>query len=250
VGPWSFTALAEALAPDHHVVVAHRRGYGASATFGPALSLDGQVADLLELAGGPAAYVGVSGGATLVVALASAHPEAVVAAVVHEPVVGALTAVLHGELLAAATRLAARPGTQAAVEFVEALVGPETWASLDVSARADVAAREAVVRAEVGQFLGFSPTPDDLRPLERVRLISTVGERSRSSRHRAATVVAAYAGNSPRVLPAVGHLAQIDRPGALADALRLAEAVAFDGRGDHDQHVLPTGWSDELQADG
>lgn len=258
VGPWSYAAVAADLATDHEVLVAHRRGYGASAGLTAATSLARQVADLVELAGaGPAAFVGVSGGATLVLALALSAPETVAAAVVHEPVVGALAPELYAELRAAGAQLAAGDadsnsdgeGDGAALAFVRALVGAETWAGLDQEHVADVARRAAVVRAEVPRFLEFSPTAAQLRALAGVPLISSVGARSRRSRHLAAAAVASCTNSAPLLLSGVGHLAQLDDPPALAGALRAAEALGLQGGPDQDHQVLPAGRGDHLQPD-
>jgi pimeloyl-ACP methyl ester carboxylesterase len=250
VGPWSYAVLARDLAADHQVVVAHRRGYGASSDCSPAPSLGAQVDDLLELAAGPAAFVGVSGGATLTLALALAHPDAVVAAVVHEPVVGALAPALHAELVGAADRLATSTDPGAAADFVRALVGERTWRGFSPSDTADVVSRSDTVRREVPQFLAFSPAAAQLRVLAGLPLVSSVGGESRSSRHLAAAAVAACTAGSPRVLAGVGHLAQIEAPAALALALRVAEGEALDGRPGGDEQILTAGRRDHLQADG
>jgi pimeloyl-ACP methyl ester carboxylesterase len=249
VGPWSYEALARDLATDHRVVVAHRRGYGRSTALPPASSLEAQVDDLLELTDGPTAFIGVSGGATLTLALALGHPHAVSAAVVHEPVIGPLAPELHAELQAAAGRLSSSTGAGGTVEFMRALVGVRTWAGFDRSAAGDVVARAAVVRHEVPHFLDFSPTSTELAGLAWVPLVSTVGERSRPSRHLAAAAVAAGTGGVPRVLPGVGHLAQIEAPAALSASLRAAEHGALHGRPHGDQDILPAMGRDQLQPD-
>jgi pimeloyl-ACP methyl ester carboxylesterase len=250
VGPWSYVRLATDLARDHEVVVAHRRGYGSSAEMTAAASLDEQVADLVALAGGRAAFVGVSGGATLVLALALAAPELVAAAVVHEPVVGPLAPDLHGELRAAADRLAAADGEPAALAFVRALVGEETWAGLDAAQVADVALRADAVRAEVPHFLAFAPEPAQLAALAGLAFVSSAGARSRNSRHLAAAAVSSYTSTSRSLLSGVGHLAQLDDPAALARVLRGAETLALQGGADGDDQVLTTGRGDHLQPDG
>lgn len=249
VGPWSYQAVAADLAADHEVVVAHRRGYGSRTALAPCPALDGQVGDLIELAGGPASFVGVSGGATLVLALALAAPGLVVAAVVHEPVIGPLAPELHAELSAAADRLATSRGDAGALAFVQALVGATTWARLDAGQVADVAARADVVRAEVPQFLAFAPTAAQLRSVAGLALLSSVGARSRNSRHLAAAAVSSCTDRAPLLLPDVGHLAQLDDPPALARALRAAEALALQGGGDADDQVLPARRGDQLQPD-
>jgi pimeloyl-ACP methyl ester carboxylesterase len=246
VGPWSYAALARVLAADHAVVVAHRRGYGASAGLPLATSLAAQVDDLLELGAGPAAFVGVSGGATLTLALALAHPEAVTAAVVHEPAVGALAPELDAELQEAAARLSSSTGAGGAVEFMRALVGPRTWANLDPPAAADIVTRAGIIRHEVPHFLAFSPQPGELRILAGVALVSSVGALSRRSRHLAAGAVAAYTSAGARALPGVGHLGQLEGPAALASALRAAEGIAVHRRAGGDEEILTPGGRDQL----
>jgi pimeloyl-ACP methyl ester carboxylesterase len=246
IGPWSYAAVAEELAADHQVVVAHRRGYGTGAGQRLAGSLGEQVEDLRALAEGRAAFVGVSGGATLVLALALAHPDLVSAAVVHEPVIGPLAPELHGELRAAATQLSSSPGPAGTVAFVRALVGPQTWDGLDADQVDDVTALDRVIRAEVPLFMGFAPSADELRGLAGVALVSSVGATSRCSRHAAAAAVAAHTACSRAVLHGVGHLAQLEDPVALAGVLRDAEKLALERRaGDHEQ-VLAPGRGDQL----
>ena len=111
IGAWAFAevaaALAAALAADHRVLVPHRWGYGSDGAVEVprSASVAEQVDDLLELLVGrgigEATFVGVSGGTTLVLALALAAPATVRAAVVHEPVIGPLAPELHSVLRAA-----------------------------------------------------------------------------------------------------------------------------------------------------
>ncbi len=241
IGPWSYAGMAASLAGDHSVVVPHRRGYGSSA--GPAASLEQQVDDLAGLVDGPAAFVGVSGGATLVLALALAHPGLVAAAVVHEPALGPLAPDLDAELQAAGAALLAG-GEKEALPFVRGLVGGEAWARLTPERRGDVWARAATVSHEVPQFLSFAPDARQLGAAAGLAVVTTVGGASRPSRHRAAATLAAHLGTTPTMLAGVGHLAQIEGPVALAAALRQAEALHRRAGGD--QHVLPAGRGDEL----
>jgi 3-oxoadipate enol-lactonase len=243
IGPWSYAAVAAALAADHTVLVAHRRGYGSSRALPPPASLAEQVDDLAALVDGPAAFVGVSGGATLVLALALARPARVSAAVVHEPALGPLAPELDAELQAAGAALAASDGDPAgAVRFVRGLVGDAGWERLGPDRRGDVAALAGAVRHEVPQFLSFAPHAGELAVAAPVA--TAVGAASRPSRHRAAAILARHLGTTPTVLPATGHLAQLDNPAALAGALRQAEALHRRGRGHQD--VLPTRRGDEL----
>ncbi len=250
IGSWSYRALAADLAADHEVVVASRWGYGVAAA--PAASFEELVEDIARLAGGPAAFVGVSGGATLVLALAVAHPELVAAAVVHEPLVGPVAHELHVQVSAAAGQLAATPGEAGVVDFLRTLVGPSAWDRLSPGQRAGAMRNQAVVRAEVPLFLAFAPTPAQLAGLAGAPVLSSVGEESPRIRKAAAAVVAGYTARSPAVLPGVGHLAQLEGPAALAGLLRSIEGGALgalQGGAGGDEEVLATRPGDELHAD-
>jgi pimeloyl-ACP methyl ester carboxylesterase len=188
-----------------------------------------QVDDLLELAASrgvtEAAWVGVSGGATLVLALAMTSPEVVRAAVVHEPVFGPLAPDLHGALVAAAARLAASgTGPEGALEFMAGLVGEDRLAALSTSAREAIAHRCEVVRAEVPAFLEFAPTDADLACLTDVALVATVGSTSPWWRQLAAEVLGERAGARVEVVDGVRHLPQLEAPAAFEKLIRGAAA--------------------------
>ena len=234
VGVWAFAEVAAALAADHRVLVPHRRGYG-PADGGDELprsaSVGDQVDDLIEVLVsrgiGRATFVGVSGGATLVLALALSAPAMVRAAVVHEPVIGPLAPELHAMLRAAADRLASSgPGPEGVIEFMAGLVGDEQMADLPPSGRDAIRVRSEVVRAEVPEFIAFAPTTADLARLVDVSIVASLGARSPEPRRQAAAVLSRLAGARIEVLDGVRHLPQLEAPEAFEKAIRAAIRTA------------------------
>ncbi|MCW3016405.1 MAG: hypothetical protein JWO02_3497, partial [Solirubrobacterales bacterium] len=137
-GPDSVAPLALALREGGAMVlVVERRGYGSRAALDPPDDVGAHVEDVIaamDAAGVARATVaGMSGGATVALAMAITRPDRLVRAVAHEPAVGALVPEL-GQLV----RGALAQGGGAAL--VRALAGPDTWAGLEV------AERDAVVR--------------------------------------------------------------------------------------------------------
>ena len=246
VGPEAFGPLAELLvAAGHAVVTVHRPGYGRSPAR-PAVSLDDQADDLVAVldhlreadGDGPAALVGVSGGATLALLAAArlAHRPtpaglaAPVPVVAHEPLVGPLAPSLHRRVARAVADLASAEGGvpdvgERAVRFVRHLVGEATWSGLDPRVRAAVAERADLVVAEALAFAGVAPTRADLDAVRRHgRLTTTVGVRSGRERWLAASTLASLAGAHVEGVPLAGHLAHVDAPPSFA-RLVLAAAV-------------------------
>lgn len=233
IGAWAFSEVATALAADHRVLVPHRRGYGPD-DGGPvelpaSAAVAEQVDDLLALAGSrgvtEATWVGVSGGATLVLALAMVAPWAVRAAVVHEPVFGPLAPDLHAALNAAAVRLAASAAGPAGVlDFMAGLVGEEALAALPAPARAAVEQRWEVIRAEVPAFIAFAPVAADLAALTEIALVASVGSLSPEPRKQAAAVLARRAGATVEVLDGARHLPHLEAAEAFEKVIRAAGA--------------------------
>ena len=231
IGAWAFADVAAALAADHRVLVPHRRGYGPRREddVPESASVAEQVEDLLELAESrgvtEATWVGVSGGATLVLALAMTAPSVVRAAVVHEPVFGPLAPDLHAALEAAAARLAeCGSGPDGVLEFMAGLVGEDQLAALPPSARAAIVERYEVVRAEVPAFIEFAPTIADLAGLTEVALVASVGSASPRWRQLAAVVLGERAGARVEVIDGVRHLPQLEAPEAFEKIIRAAAA--------------------------
>lgn len=214
-GPDTFAPLAELLAVDHRVLVLERPG-GAHRP----VSLEGQaeaVAEAMAAHGaGDALVVGVSGGATLALALAIRHRE--VGVVVHEPLVGRRATALH-QRFAAAARQAERSDA-AALEVVRAVLGEATWQRLAPAARARIEADAARARAEIPVFAAFDPSPADLASLGTRPLLTTVGARSGPERRAAAAVLAEAAGATVAEVDGAGNAVHLDAPDAFASLVR------------------------------
>ena len=183
----------------------------------------------------PAAWVGVSGGATLGVIAATRRPAGIAVAVLHEPLVGSAAPELHAMIRRGADRLATAPHDgqddvdglfdadglrDRALEYMTGLVGPDGWRMLGPEGRAAVEARSALIACEVPRFARFEPRP--VPPDGAVRVVITVGERSPAVRHDAARRAAELLHGSVHVIPGVGHLPQVEAPTAFAE---LIEAI-------------------------
>jgi pimeloyl-ACP methyl ester carboxylesterase len=166
-------------------------------------------------ADGPCVLVGVSGGATLALAVAVAAPQSVVAAVTHEPLVGPLEPELDALVQGAAERLALDPSH--APDFLRSLYGADVWALLPSAARTWTADRLDVVAADVAQFAGFAPSPSDLESV-RCPHLTTVGETSAPSRHRVASMLEGC-GAERRVIAGAGHLVVAEQPRCFAETI-------------------------------
>ena len=152
-----------------------------------------------------AVVVGVSGGATLGLALAS--DRVVAGAVLHEPAVGSLVPGLLDHVVAGFTSRGV-PG------FGTALYGP-SWTPAMAPADPDAVARD------LAMFRRFEPAA--LHP-GHGRVVVTVGEHSPPARHRAARALHDLLGIEVRVLPGTGHFVQHDNPGALVAVVRSVVA--------------------------
>lgn len=177
--------------------------------------LDTELAFLAPLAEG-AVVVGVSGGATLGLALA-ASDVAITGAVLHEPAVGSLVAGLLDHVVAGY-----RSGGVAG--FGRALYGPAWSPSM---APADPGA----VARDLAMFRAFEPRPVAPR---QGPVVVTVGGDSPPLRHAAARALEDL-GATARVLPSCRHFVQQEAlatfAGVVRDVVRSA-AAPTDGRAD------------------
>lgn len=217
LGPETFADLARLLAIDHRVLVIERPGGN-----GWAVPIDQQAAAVAEtvmsLRCAGATVVGVSGGATLALALGIRYVDVVGSLVLHEPLIGPLAPTLD-ERFAQAAREAQR-GDAEALRVVQRVVGDTTWERLDPSVRARAAEGASRARAEIPVFAAFAPTTAELRVLRQRRVLVTVGGASAPERHVAAEILAAIAGASVAVVPDAGNAAQVDAPEAFAALIR------------------------------
>jgi pimeloyl-ACP methyl ester carboxylesterase len=149
---------------------------------------------------------GVSGGATLGLALAAAGVP-FKGALLHEPAAGSLLPGLLDHV---------RAGYAAAgvAGFASALYG-DAWTA------AEAPADPAAVARDLAMFTAFEPaTP--VPPAGRV--ILTVGERSPEPRHESVRRLAEKFGFDTWVLPGAGHAVHLTEPAVFAAAIRRAAA--------------------------
>lgn len=151
--------------------------------------------------------VGVSGGATLGLALAATGLP-LHGAILHEPAVGSL---VPGLLLPVASAFE-RGGTSA---FARQLYGP-SWQPVPDATWLD----DAVTARELAMFRSFEPTRvASWAAAWAGRVVSTVGEHSPPVRHRAAAALTAY-GVETVVVPGAAHFAPWDAPEQFASVVR------------------------------
>ncbi len=169
--------------------------------------LSAEVAALRQQCAG-ALVVGVSGGATLGLALAAAGVP-MTAALLHEPAVGSL---LPG-LLDGVRRAYSAGGVSA---FARSLYGP-AWT--DAEAPADPAA----VARDLAMFAAFEPAAPV--PVMRAgQVVITVGECSPAIRHDSVRRLAGRFGYPAWVVPGAGHAAHLTHPEEFTALIRRASA--------------------------
>lgn len=149
--------------------------------------------------------LGVSGGATLGLALAASHVP-LAGAILHEPAIGRLAP----GLLAPFTAAFERGGTEA---FGKALYG-ERWSPDLAPAGGDV-----ITARELAMFRSFEPQRS---AFHQGPVVVTVGGSSPPERHLAARALRVELGYEVRTIPGVGHFIPYDAPQQLAS---LAQSV-------------------------
>jgi pimeloyl-ACP methyl ester carboxylesterase len=161
----------------------------------------------LRLSCAGALVAGVSGGATLGLALAAAGVPS--AAVLHEPAVGSLLPGLLDQV-----RAAYAAGDVPA--FARALYGP-AWTEAEAPADPGAVARD------LAMFTSFEP----LAPATGVTpVIITVGQCSPEARHESVARLAAKFGYRVEVIPGAGHAVHLTHPAAFAAVIaRTAGAL-------------------------
>jgi pimeloyl-ACP methyl ester carboxylesterase len=183
-------------------LLAARPGYEVTALERPRTGyLANEVASVARLVEG-AWLVGVSGGATLGLAVAAAGVP-LAGAVLHEPAVGSLE---PGLLVPVAAAFAA-DGTAG---LGGALYGP-SW-NVTMAGPAP----EAHTAADLAMFRSFEPTP---LPPSAGRVVVTVGGRSPRIRHRSVAALAAAVGCEALTIDRASHFAPHDAPAVFAAAV-------------------------------
>ncbi len=219
VGLWpgTFSSLADRL--DGPTVTWTRPGYGSAApSAGLAVArFEDQIGALADMvaANAPARVVGVSGGATLALALAISvdAPDGLGSIVTHEPLIGRLEPALDQRVRTAGQQLAAAPSPAAADQFLAGLYGP-AWLDLPPEAHEWARAHAHIVCAEVNEFASFQPDTNALSTIT-VDHLTTVGAESAPDRHRVAALLAGH-GARAETIDGSGHLASVDNPDGLA----------------------------------
>lgn len=191
-----------------------RPGYGPRR--GPAVPLDQQVDHLAAevTRRGPTIVVGVSGGATLALALTLRDVPNLAGVLTHEPLVGPLVPSLAATVASAGEQLAV--GKLTTGSFLRRLYGP-SWERLPSKARHWVADHADTVRHEVAEFSAFQPTRAALSSAT-VPHLTTVGALSGPERHEVADVLERTGAVRKRIEQA-GHLVVVDRPDEFAQRI-------------------------------
>lgn len=143
--------------------------------------------------------VGISGGATLGLALAASDVP-LAGAVLHEPAVGSLLP----DLLAPMRAAFASGGTEA---FGRELYGPSWDISMAHGHGDEVTSRE------LAMFSNFEPAASRQ---EQGRIVITVGERSPVIRHRSVAMLSTTLGYPVQQIPEANHFVAVDHAAALA----------------------------------
>lgn len=218
LGAGSFVAVVDRLAQlGIEAEVIRRRGYDDR----PAHEdLGVHVDDLLDVAAagpGPCVLAGVSGGATLALAAAvtRGHP-LIAAAVVHEPLVGPGAPSQHVHVTESITTMLDDDAPESTARFLERLVTPSRWHTLDPYVRACALAHGDVIRHEAPAFARFSLSPTAIQTSP-TPITWTVGRHSPRWRHEAAEL-AADLGARVEELDAV-HTPQLEDPDGFVSAI-------------------------------
>jgi pimeloyl-ACP methyl ester carboxylesterase len=230
-----FEEFADLLAEDFTVVTYDRRGNGRSpAPAGwDATSAEEQSDDAaallhaLDLA--PAAVFGTSMGGIFALTTVLRHPQAVRAAVLHEPAVFALfddPEAVRRRVTDVVTAAMEVGGPPAAFEtFIRSVAGDENWERLDPRVRGRMlASADTYFGKEIGRFDGYSPDDRTLAAIKApVQLL--VSEDSLPEFGQAAGRLAPRLGIEVTSVPGT-HFAYLDHPHELAQTVRSLLTVA------------------------
>jgi pimeloyl-ACP methyl ester carboxylesterase len=230
-----FAGVAAALADEFTVTTYDRRGNSRSprpagwASTSVAEQADDAAGLLTALGHRPAVVVGTSAGGSIALELALRHPDAVRAAIIHEPPIIAVTAnpqAVTAGLGALIEQGLQAGGPRAAMElFLRWAAGDAAFASIDPADRDRYLGNgEVFIGVETPRFLAYQPAPEALGDAPR-RIVAAASQASRHPAsphhflHQAASWLAAQVGTD-LVEIAGGHMAYLTDPAAVAESLR------------------------------
>lgn len=226
-GPETMSEVEGALQSSATVHTLTRPGYGATRERVPTCSLDEQLGLLtvaveeLSLSHRRVVLAGVSGGATLALAMAMRGCDRLDAVVLHEPLVGPGAPELHERISDAAAKLRDGGTTE---HFLAAMVGADRWATLPAHLRRAALEREPAIRSEVPSFAAFAPPTADFYRRSDIMITTTIGSHSGAARRAAADLIERHMGATRRTIAGTGHLVQLDRPEHFATCILEATA--------------------------
>lgn len=232
-----FDQFAELLAEDFTVVTYDRRGNGRSPSpkdwseTSPAEQADDAAALLHAVGLDPAIVFGTSSGGVFALEMALRHPDAVRAAILHEPALFALfddPADVRRRVSELIQEGMAAGGPRAAFErFLRMVATDANWERLGTASQQHLlTSAETYFGYEVGRFDDYVPAASDLRALS-VPVEILVSEDSlpefAPAAHRLADRLGAQIARTPGT-----HFASLDHPNELARAVKalVRQAVA------------------------
>jgi pimeloyl-ACP methyl ester carboxylesterase len=227
-GAWgdhhNWDAVVPALAQAHRVLTYDRRGHSESERFPIPTSINEHVSDLagliqqLNLA--PAHIVGSSFGASIVLKLATTHPELFLTASIHEPpLIGLLgesplAEEVRGRMVAVAVRAQNGEMEGAAKQFFETVAfGPGVWEQLPDAARRKLAFNAPTFLDELDRADAFMLDVSELSQFDRPALLLQ-GDRSPAFLRPILDEIAVALPTSIRhTFAGAGHVPQLTHPG-------------------------------------
>ncbi len=224
-----FAEVADLLSDQFTVVTYERRGNSRSGggTPGTPTSADAQADDaaalLQHLSLGPAAVYGNSSGAIIALNLAVRHPEAVSAAIFHEPPLNAGLAKPEevGSMLGGIIEsgMAAGGPPAAAEAFLRFAIGDENWEAFGDEAKERARANADIFfGSEVGNIEPYSPSDSELAAV-RMPVEVLVSESGPPFFGEIAPWLAGKLGCAVATVPGT-HTPQLDHPTELAQHVR------------------------------
>jgi pimeloyl-ACP methyl ester carboxylesterase len=229
----SWTAVVPHFARSFRVVNYDRRGFGQSERPTAPVTLQADISDLaalidaLDLA--PAWIVGSSEGGAIGLRLAGARPELVAGVCAHEPGFFSLLAddpayatVLEGfrqRVSALTAKVEAGAHAEAAEQFVDGVLGPDSWAQLTSDAQQTFISSAPTFAVAMQDPERNLFDPDWVRDFARPALLTTGEQSSPLLSETLARLGVAIPGAQVVTIPKVGHGPQRTHPEAYVDLI-------------------------------